>query len=147
MTDAGHLRRLTRFVTVGATNAAVDLAVFNVLVLAHPTRSPQLLVVYNTLAVVAALTNSYLWNSRWTFRDRTATGSLGRWRQRGLFLIQSALNLVVNDLTIWGMGLLLQPALGVPAAAASNASKVVAMLTASATSYLMMHRMVFVKQH
>lgn len=136
-------RRFGRYAAVGASNAVVDLAAFNIMVFAHATRSPQVLVAYNTIAVLLALINSWAWNSRWTFRDRARRQAGGRWRQRGLFAFQGLVNLGVNDLTILVLSLLLRPVLGMPATLASNLSKVVAMLTASATSYLLMHQVVF----
>lgn len=136
-------RRLATFAAVGAGNALVDLLAFNVLVFLHPTRSSGLLVLYNTVAVLIALANSYIWNRRWTFRDRAAGGSGRRWRERVLFAGQGGVNLAVNDLTIWGLGQFVQPNLGLSAAVASNVSKVSAMIVSSATSYLLMHRLVF----
>lgn len=141
--EIGRHRRVSRFVAVGASNAAVDLAVFNAMVFAHPTRSSSLLVAYNTIAVMAALFNSYLWNSRWTFRDRAARRAGGRWRQRWLFLLQGGINLAVNDITILILAQILTPILGLPTTIASNSAKVGAMLTASAVSFALMHLWVF----
>jgi glycosyltransferase involved in cell wall biosynthesis/putative flippase GtrA len=136
-------RRISRFALVGASNAVIDLGVFNILVFLHSTRSSALLVAYNTIAVLLALFNSYLWNSRWTFADRVAGNPRRRWAERGLFLLQGGINLAVNDLVILGLSLLLTPILGLPATLASNMSKVGAMLTASAVSFLLMHFVVF----
>ncbi len=134
-------RRFGRFLAVGLSNAVVDLGVFNFFVLVHPTRSAGLNVAYNTVAVVAAILNSYFWNSRWTFADRVAPGG-GRWRQRAMFLGQGGINLAVSDGVVLGLSLLLGT-LGIPAALMSNLSKVVAMFSASAVSYLLMHFLVF----
>lgn len=135
-------RRFGRFLAVGLSNAVVDLGVFNFFVFVHPTRSAGLNVVYNTVAVVAAILNSYFWNSRWTFGDRAARDG-GRWRQRALFLAQGGINLLVSDGVILGLSLLLGRGRGLPAALMSNVSKVVAMFTASAVSYLLLHFLVF----
>ncbi|HLI25301.1 MAG TPA: glycosyltransferase [Acidimicrobiales bacterium] len=136
-------RRISRFALVGASNAVIDLGVFNILVFLHSTRSSALLVAYNTIAVLLALFNSYLWNSRWTFADRVAGNARRRWAERGLFLLQGGINLAVNDLVILGLSMLLTPILGLPATLASNMSKVGAMLTASAVSFVLMHFVVF----
>lgn len=141
----GHVGRVGRFAAVGVANAVLDLAVFNLLFFLDPTRSPALLVAYNTCAVIVAIANSYVWNSRWTFRDRPRHGRLDRWRQRTLFAVQGGVNLAVNDLAVLGLSLLLTPVLGLGATTAANASKVLAMLTASAVSYLLMHHVVFAR--
>ena len=138
---AGHASRISRFAAVGATNAGIDLAVFNLLLLLDPTRSPALLVAYNTCAVVAAIANSYLWNSRWTFRDR-ARGGLARWRQRVLFALQGGINLTVNDVVVLVLSLLASW-LGLRSSVTANGVKVLAMLSASAVSYFFMHYVVF----
>jgi putative flippase GtrA len=44
---------LSQFLTVGASNAAIDLAVFNLLDALHRTTSSVTLVIYNTVAVEA----------------------------------------------------------------------------------------------
>jgi putative flippase GtrA len=48
----------------------VDVGVLNFLPLLGPTRSPELLVLYNVAALVLANANSYLWNTLWTFKDQ-----------------------------------------------------------------------------
>jgi GtrA-like protein len=55
---------------VGISNALVDLGVLNLFLLIGPTRSPELLVLYNVVALGLANVNSYLWNTLWTFRDQ-----------------------------------------------------------------------------
>jgi glycosyltransferase involved in cell wall biosynthesis/putative flippase GtrA len=136
-------RRISRFAVVGASNAVIDLGVFNLLVFANPTRNSGILVAYNTVAVLGALVNSYLWNSRWTFGDRIAGNSRRRWAERGLFLAQGGINLLVNDLVILGFATLFGSILGLPATLTSNMSKVAAMITASAVSFVLMHYVVF----
>ncbi len=51
----------------------VDVGALNLLLFLAPTGSPELLVLYNVVALVLANANSYLWNTLWTFRDRPAT--------------------------------------------------------------------------
>ncbi len=135
-------KRFGKFLAVGASNALVDLGVFNFFVLVHPTRSAGTNVVYNTVAVIGAIFNSYFWNSRWTFSDVVERAG-GRWRQRALFLAQGGINLAVSDAVVLGLALLLSTSRVLPAAVVSNLSKVVAMFTASAVSYLLMHYVVF----
>ncbi len=137
-----HRRRFGKFLAVGASNAVVDLGVFNFFVLVHPTRSAGLNVVYNTVAVIGAIINSYFWNSRWTFSDVIERAG-GRWRQRLLFFAQGGINLAVSDIVVLGLALVLARSRVLPAELVSNLSKVVAMFTASAVSYLLMHYVVF----
>jgi len=143
--EPGHAIRISRFAVVGALNAGVDLAVYNVLLLLDPSPSPPALVAYNTCAVLAALANSYLWNSRWTFRERRRRAPERRWRERFLFTVQGGVNVAVNDAVVLGLSLL-TAWLGLGSAWTANGVKVVAMLAASAVSYLLMHRVVFTRK-
>jgi hypothetical protein len=58
-------------------------------------------------------------------------------------VIQGGINLAVNDLAVLGGSFLLIQVLGVRSALAANAAKALAMLTASAVSYLLLHYLVF----
>jgi putative flippase GtrA len=53
---------------VGTSNAVIDFGVLNLALAAFPTRATIPLLAYNTLAVVLAATNSFVWNRRFTFR-------------------------------------------------------------------------------
>ena len=96
---AALLGQYLRFVLVGLTNAVVDLAVLNLLLILYPTNDRLGLLAYNTVAVAAAILNSYVWNARWTFRA-TATGSR---RERTLFAAQALVNVAVNNLVLLGI--------------------------------------------
>jgi hypothetical protein len=49
-----------RFSLVGISNAAVNLGVMDLLLLVHPTRSPEIRVFYNLVALALINSNSYL---------------------------------------------------------------------------------------
>src|SRR5215217_4033378 len=59
--------KYAQFSLVGISNAMVDLGVLNLLLLIYPTRSPEILVLYNLVALALTNANSYLWNTLWTF--------------------------------------------------------------------------------
>ncbi|MCL6444095.1 MAG: GtrA family protein [Alicyclobacillus sp.] len=124
---------------VGLANAAVDLLVLNGLLLMHVTRSPWLLSLYNTVAVICAILNSYIWNRRWTFAD-TSDGSM---RERFAFVVQAVLNIVLNDVILVWLSSYLVFAKSVPLFISSNAAKGLAMFLASSVSFIMMRLFVF----
>src|SRR5579875_1548304 len=97
-----------RFLAVGFSNALVDLGTLNILLVLYPTRAALSLLADNTFAVALAILNSYLWNTRWTFRE-TATRSL---RQRVLFSLQALLNIALNNLVLLSLSGFLPPARG-----------------------------------
>jgi putative flippase GtrA len=90
-------RKYAQFSLVGISNALVDLGVLNLFLLIGPTRSPELLVLYNVVALGLANVNSYLWNTLWTFRDQARHDA----RQVGLFTAQGLLNVGVSNLLLW----------------------------------------------
>lgn len=135
-------RQFSRFVTVGVTNSIVDFGVFNLLFALDPTTNIQVLVAYNSVAVALAILNSYLWNTRWTFRSGVVAGRRGH-RQRVLFLAQAVLNVGVNDVVVAILTRLLFYQTILNATDSSNLAKLVAMLVASLSSFLIMKYVVF----
>ena len=132
-------RQYARFLMVGVSNAVVDLAVLNALLWADPTRNPLTLVAYNTLAVALAILNSYLWNTRWTFRAEATHTQ----RERLLFIGQAIINILVNNLVLLGATALLPPTLGGAFLIWSNVAKLAAMIVASTLSFLLLRAVVF----
>ncbi|PSR28493.1 MAG: GtrA family protein [Sulfobacillus thermosulfidooxidans] len=138
-----RLWQFIQFVSVGLGNAVIDLLVFNGLYWLIPTRNVDQLVVYNTLAVMAAILNSYIWNSRWTFRKNVKKHGKEALRQRILFIVQSLINIVVNDLILWLIAPLVLQIHAIPHVMANNIAKLAAMFLASLTSFIMMKLIVF----
>ncbi len=132
-------RQYGEFATVGVFNAIVDLGVLNLLLWLFPTTNRLGLTVENSLAVALAITNSYLWNSRWTFRPQ-ADGSV---RQMVLFVAQSLLNIGINDLALILTAAPVRHLHLGPAWVSLNLSKGAAMAFASSTSFLVMRLFVF----
>lgn len=135
--------QLLKFIFVGFGNAIIDLGVFNGLYFVAPTHNVQRLVFYNTMAVGAAILNSYIWNSRWTFRHQHKSRGPGATRQRVLFLIQSLINIVVNDLILGIIAPWIAATHSINHVLANNIAKLLAMFLASLTSFLMMKLVVF----
>jgi len=64
--DPGNWVQLAKFTTVGATGYAVNLAVYTALL-----RGAGWHYIYAaTVSFLVAVTNNYLWNRLWTFRDQ-----------------------------------------------------------------------------
>lgn len=136
--------QLAQFMSVGLGNAVIDLAVFNGLYLIDPTRNVQQLVIYNTVAVMAAIFNSYIWNTRWTFRKERRRHGKRAVRQRVLFVVQSLINIGVNDVILGLIAPWIAVTHAVPHVLANNLAKLLAMFLASITSFVMMKLFVFV---
>ena len=131
--------RFSKFTVVGLINAAVDILALNMFLWFAPTRDPSVLVVYNGVALVLANANSYVWNTRWTFKGRAKHDV----RQRVLFALQAVVNISVSNTLFWA---LIRPVLiytDVPAYLAGNVAKIISVLVASVLSFFMMRYLVF----
>lgn len=133
--------KYAQFSLVGGSNALVDLGVLNLLLLLWPTRSPELLVVYNVAALVLTNANSYLWNTLWTFRHRARHDA----RQVGLFTVQGILNVAVGGLLLWLLAHWLVAHTDLSPLAGGNVAKVVSMVAASTMSFVFLRFFVFRK--
>lgn len=132
-------RRYTKFLIVGTANAVVDLLVLNGLIALTPSHTEQALFVCNTIAVTAAIANSYVWNRWWTFSDV----SDGSRREKWLFVLQAVVNILLNDAIVVLCSSYLVFARSLPIFVSSNAAKGLAMLLSSSASYLLMRVFVF----
>lgn len=128
-----------RFCAVGVSNAVVDLGALNLLLLLYPTTSDATLLLYNTIAVILAIMNSYLWNTRWTFHAQ-ATSSR---RERTLFVAQALLNILINNVVLYTMTDLLPTEAGDWSILTANLAKLAAMVAASSISFLLLRTVVF----
>jgi putative flippase GtrA len=132
--------RFSKFTVVGFTNAFVDIGTLNLFLWLASTRDPFLLALYNAVALVLANLNSYVWNTRWTFRGRAKRRNL---RQRVLFALQALINIAVSNGLFF---VLVRPILvytEVPAYLAGNAAKIVSVVVASIISFFIMRYVVF----
>src|SRR3712207_8070473 len=86
--------RFSKFTVVGFFNAVVDLGTLNVFLWLASTRDPSVLALYNGVALLVANVNSYMWNTRWTFRSRAKRNNF---RQRALFALQVVINIAISN--------------------------------------------------
>lgn len=133
--------KYAQFSLIGGSNALVDLGVLNLLLLVWPTRSPEILVVFNVAALVLTNANSYLWNTLWTFRHQARHDA----RQVGLFTAQGVLNVAVGGLLLWLLAQWLLAHTNLSPLAGGNVAKVVSMVGASTLSFVLLHFFVFRK--
>lgn len=136
-------RQVVRFALIGGSNVLIDFGLYNLLLAVHPSRNPDTLVIYNTIAVIGAIVNSYHWNRLWTFRSQRLSEEGGVWRERLLFVVQGVLNVVVNDLVLAGVTVVLNRNHLLSTYLANNLAKVMGVLVASSVSFLAMRYVVF----
>jgi putative flippase GtrA len=124
-------------------NAAVDIGTLNLFLLFLPTREAYVLALYNGVALLLANVNSYVWNTRWTFRGRAKRNNF---RQRTLYALQILVNISVSN-TLFFM--LIRPVLiytDVPTYLAGNVAKIVSVAVASTISFFFLRYVVFTRR-
>jgi putative flippase GtrA len=127
------------FSVVGVGNAIVDLGVLNLLLWLWPTADPSMLALYNTVAILMANANSYIWNTVWTFRSQAQRTDLLQIRIG--FAAQALLNIGVNNGLFWAVvGWL--AATPLPVVVDQNIAKVISTVVASALSFLVLRHVV-----
>ena len=128
-----------KFSVVGLTNVVVDYGTLNLLLLLFPTRDSNHLAFYNLLALALANTNSYLWNTRWTFRSRARRDL----RQKAMFALQALLNVVVSSVVLWLAARLLFAHSTLPSIVVGDLAKALSSMVATTLSFLILRSLVF----
>ncbi|RKQ33527.1 GtrA family protein [Oceanobacillus halophilus] len=132
--------QVLQFSLIGGLNALIDIGSLNLLLLFWPTENSLFLLLFNTIAYLLAITNSYIWNSNWTFRK---TSSKNR-KEAVYFLIQALASLIISNIVFVG-GAFLLAILAIPTIAEQNIAKGSAMIISSAASFIFMRYFVFKK--
>jgi putative flippase GtrA len=127
--------KYAQFSLVGISNAMVDLGVWNLLLLIYPTRRPEILVLYNLVALALTNANSYLWNTLWTFRHHARHDA----KQVGAFGLQAAEGIGVSSIVLWLVAHGLVVYANFPPLIGGNVAKLSSMLLGSTTSFLLLH--------
>ena len=131
--------KYAQFSAVGITNMLVDVGALNLLLLVGPTRSPELLVLYNVAALVLANANSYLWNTLWTFKDQARHDA----KQVGMFTAQGLLNVAVGSALLWLAAHGLRAHTDLSPWIGGNVAKAISTVSASMVSFLFLRLFVF----
>jgi membrane protein DedA with SNARE-associated domain/putative flippase GtrA len=131
--------KYAQFSLVGISNAMVDLGVLNLLLLIYPTRSPEILVLYNLVALALTNANSYLWNTLWTFRHHARHDA----KQVGAFGLQAAVGIGVSTIVLWLVAHALVAYANFPPLIGGNVAKLTSMLVGSTTSFVLLQFFIF----
>jgi membrane protein DedA with SNARE-associated domain/putative flippase GtrA len=131
--------KYAQFSLVGISNAMVDIGVLNLLLLIYPTSSPEILVLYNLVALAITNANSYLWNTLWTFRDHARHDA----KQVGAFGLQAAVGIGVGSIVLWLVAHILVTYADFPPLIGANVAKLTSMVVGSTTSFVLLHFFIF----
>jgi putative flippase GtrA len=98
---------IARFALVGVINSGVDLVVLNALIaISHRGRTGLVYSLFKATSFLVAVLNSYLLNSKWTFRETAPQSTMTR---IGRFLSVSVVGLAINVGTASGVVMFVGP--------------------------------------
>lgn len=93
------LGQLARFGMVGLMNFLVDTGILTALALYTGVEGGLGLIWLNIISVTIAITNSYLWNRNWTFRDKEPITLEGIF----VFILVTLGGIVINSAIVYGV--------------------------------------------
>ncbi|WP_182201296.1 GtrA family protein [Paraliobacillus salinarum] len=135
--------QVAQFSVIGGSNALVDILSLNILLAIWPSTNHNILLLFNTIAYLLAIFNSYIWNTKYTFRHRSFFGR----KELSLFILQAMIALGVSNLVFLGLFEILefQTIIHFSGFVKQNISKGMAMFLSSTTSFFLMKYFVFNK--
>lgn len=129
-----------KYSVIGTSCAVLDLGVLNGLLYFFPTTDTMTLTIYNSTAYTVAVLNSYIWNSKFTFKVKKNK------KQFLAFIIQAIISLfIANIIFITGLWLLHFVAV-FPEWVKTNLAKGLSMYLSSLASFFFNKLIVFRKE-
>ena len=127
------LWQVIKFGLVGVSNTVVDFAVLNILVLILGVTDGVWLAVINVIAFAFAVTNSYLWNKFWTFKQPGKTDLGG---EISKFLAVSVIGAGLNTATVYLVTTFIEPMFGLSDQLWVNVGKILATVVVLAWNFV-----------
>ncbi|HEX6922908.1 MAG TPA: GtrA family protein [Bacillales bacterium] len=145
MASKQHVKKFfvqySKFNLIAISNGIMDIGSLNLMIWLWPTDNNWIVVIYSAVAYLLAVINSYIWNSRYTFRQETERGH----RQKILFGLQAVVSFIIHNLVFWlalnGLEWFLSSRWLV-----DNGAKFIAMFASSTASFVLMKWFVFRKK-
>ncbi len=130
--------QVVQFSMIGVLNALVDIGSLNLLLLIWPTGDHEVLLLFNSIAYTLAIINSYIWNSRLTFRKH----AVNNWREKTHFFVQAGISLLISN-AVFLISIDILSLLSFPLWMIHNMAKGLAMFLSSTASFFFMKFFVF----
>jgi glycosyltransferase involved in cell wall biosynthesis/putative flippase GtrA len=132
------IKQILKFGIIGIVNTLIDFGLFNLLVALTGIHSGWQVGLLNVVAVITAMTNSFLLNRQWTFydRDRNTGHSLLR------FAVVSSIGILINSLAVAGVALFAS-SLPVSIYIILNVGKIIGALFSSTWNFIAYRNWVF----
>ncbi len=112
-----------KFFVVGVLNTGLDFAILNFLMRMTGTYEGQSILYFNTISFCVAVTNSYLLNKYWTFKDKATADAPGQFVK---FVGVSFVGLLFNNSIVYFITTLVDPLFGLSPVLWANFAKAIA---------------------
>ncbi len=126
------LRQLVRFALVGVSNTAINFGVLNVLIAATGIERGLPFALLQAVGFAAALFNSYLWNSHWSFENTKARTE----REFAVFFLVTVIGLLLNSLVGYIVTTYAAPLAGIDPTRWANVANLAGTLVAAVWDFL-----------
>lgn len=127
------LFQLGKYAAVGFMNTAVDFVVINIMVLWTGIVEGLQLGLINSVSFAIAVTNSYLWNKYWTFKDAKKEGASKV--EFAQFAVVSLVSLLINSVYVGAMTTYIAPPFNMTPEQWVNLVKAFGIFVALATNF------------
>lgn len=120
--------QFAKFVLVGGLNTLIDFGVFNLLMLLSGIYKGEFIVGLNAISFLVAVTNSYLWNKFWTFKeDQEAQVEKENVAKEFIqFIVVTLIGLSINSGAVYLITTFVDPMFGFSAVLWANLAKAAA---------------------
>lgn len=105
---ADRLHQFSKFLLVGVVNTLIDVSILNLLMFVSGIYYGAYLILFNTISYSVAIINSYIFNKKWTFQDK----SKARTNQFCVFVAIALIGMGLNNAIIYVIITYASPAFG-----------------------------------
>lgn len=117
------VRQFSKYVVVGFANTGIDFLILNLEMLITGISQGPGMFVQNAISFSIATVNSYYFNKKWSFQDRSKKD---RVREFSQFLAVSLIGLLINSSTVYLITTFIEPFFGIDPKLWANLAKVAA---------------------
>lgn len=122
------LFQFAKFVLVGGLNTLIDFSVLNLLMWLTNIYKGEFIIGINALSFLTAVTNSYLWNKFWTFKEERE-GQIEKetvGKEFSQFVVVSLIGISLNTAIVYLITTFINPIFGLSPLLWANLAKVMA---------------------
>lgn len=131
--------QFAKFGAIGSFNALLDFGILNLLSLFFEIYAGATIIIFNVISFAIAVTNSYLWNKFWAFKNDSPVNRA----EYGKFILASFGGLIINTAIVYGLTTFVMSPTGMSLPLWENIAKLIAVIPSLAWNFSAYRLMVF----